>query len=49
MIAIFFLFLTLLGKRIALERLRAASDSLRTEVETREMGLATTSDPGGEA
>jgi heme exporter protein C len=49
MIAIFFLFLALLFKRIALERLRAARDSLRTEVEMREMGIATVSDPGGEA
>jgi len=49
MIAIFLLFLALLGKRIALERLRAARDDLRTEVEMQEMGLTAPADRGGEA
>ena len=47
MIAIFLLFLALLGKRIALERLRAGRDALRAEIEARESVHLTSAEPGG--
>lgn len=47
MVAIFLLFIALLGKRIALERLRAGRDALRAEVEARETGQAALPESGG--